>query len=241
MTIFHLKIQNMKRKKDSDDHSDRENQIPEIQSTLVESAKLNNTDDDSIENYSIEDTIELDCKKSRLIKKQKAFQDAVEDFTSGRSTSIRQASRKFGIPYTTLYDVFISGGKFKGSGTHSTVLTKSEEKKIAIIALGQTNEGKDLTWPKLKEIMMDEMDAIKSEDPRRDMCKVSATFGSLLNMSFVRRFAERNGLSKYLLKRFTVPTRPHECKRCGFTFSWKNALVKHIRIDSCPRKIVKKL
>ena len=119
------------------------------------------------------------------------------------------------------------------------MLKKSEEKEIARIALEETNEGKDLTWPKLKEIMIYEMDAIKSNDPNRDLCKVSATFGSLLNISFVRRFAERNGLSNYLLKRFTVPTRPHECHICGFTFHWKNALVKHVRRNSCMRKIVK--
>ena len=84
------------------------------------------------------------------------------------------------------------------------MLTDEEEECIARAAVEKTTEGKELSWSILKEIMMDEMEVIKSKDPSRDMCKVSSTLGSLLNISFVRRFAERNGLSQYLLRKFTA-------------------------------------
>ena len=77
--------------------------------------------------------------------------------------------------------------------------------------------------------MLAEIDMIKSQDPSRDMLKVSSTLGSLLNISFVRRFAERNGLSKYLLKKLTIQCRPFNCETCGSAFTFKNALVKHIK------------
>ena len=150
-------------------------------------------------------------------------------FVSGRSLSLRQAAKKYGVPPSTLYGVFMSRGKYIGSGNHSKVFTEEEEQDIARIALEKKDDGKDLTWSNLKEIMIEEMEIIKLKDPSRDMCKVSSTPGSLLNSSFVRRFAERNGLSKYLLKKFTVPTRPHQCQQCGDTFSYKNVLVKHIK------------
>ena len=79
----------------------------------------------------------------------------------------------------------------------------------------------------LKEMLMVEMEMLKTMEPNRDMTKVSSTQGSLLNVSFVRRFAERNGLSKYVLKKFTVLNRQFQCEECNKTFSFKNALVKH--------------
>jgi len=166
-------------------------------------------------------------KKSEVKIKQKMFQEAIEDFLSGRSTSLRQAAKKFGIPKSTLYGVFVSRGSYTGSGCYSKVFTPEEEQSIARTALEKTSGGKDLTWMILKQIMMEEMEMIKSMEPGRDMSRVSSTQGSLLSISFVRRFAERNGLSKYLLKKFTAPSRPHECEECGKTFTFKNALVKH--------------
>ena len=129
-----------------------------------------------------------------------------------------------------MYRVFTSSsGVYKGAGNHSKVLTEQEEYAIARTALQKTDDGKDLSWSRLTEIMMTEMDVLRSKHPSRDMCKVSSTMGSLLNKSYVRRFAQRNGLSVHLLKRFTVPTRPYECEKCGLAFSFRNALVSHMK------------
>ena len=76
------------------------------------------------------------------------------------------------------------------------VFIEEEEQNIARIALEKKDDGKDLTWSNLKEIMIEEMEMIKLKDPSRDMCKVSSTQGSLLSSPFVRRYAKRNGLSK---------------------------------------------
>ena len=92
--------------------------------------------------------------------------------------------------------MFVSNGKYTGSGNHSSVFTDAEEQDIARIPLEKTNKGKNLSWSRLKEIMIEEMEIIKSKNPSRDICKVSSTQGSLLGSPFVRRYAKRNGLSK---------------------------------------------
>ena len=140
-----------------------------------------------------------------------------------------KAAKKFGIPHSTLYDVFISGGSYQGSGRKCTVFTLVEEKNVANKVLEMTHGGQNLTWPILKDIMVQELELLMSLDPRRMRSKVSVKDGSLLNIPFVRRFAQRNDLSKLLMKRFTVTHRPHKCEVCQTTFSFKNALVKHMR------------
>ena len=128
-----------------------------------------------------------------------------------------------------MYGVFVSGGSYTGSGPKSRVFTPEEEKKVAKKALEKTNEGKDLTWSFLRQIMVEEVELLMSKDPTRVRSTISTIDGSLLNMSFVRRFAKRNGLSKYLLQKFTILERPYECEVCEKTFSFKNALVKHMK------------
>ena len=142
---------------------------------------------------------------------------------------MKKAAKTFGIAYRTLYDVFISGGSYQGSGRRCKVFTLEEEINVANQALEKTRDGKDLTWPILKDLMVKELELLMSLDPIRIRSKVSVTDGSLLNIAFVRRFAQRNDLSKFLLKRITVKDRPYECDICDSTFSFKNVLVKHRR------------
>ena len=49
----------------------------------------------------------------------------------------------------------MSRGKYIGSGGHTKVLTEEEEQDMARMALEKTNEGKELSWSKLKEIVME--------------------------------------------------------------------------------------
>ena len=142
---------------------------------------------------------------------------------------MRKAAKEFGIPHSTLYDVFVSGGSYQGAGRKCKVFTLEEEKNVANKVLEKTHGGKDLTWAILKDIMVKELELLMSLDPCRMRSKVSVKDGSLLNIPFVRRFAQRNDLSKLLMKRFTITNRPFECEICGTTFSFKNALPKHMR------------
>ena len=138
--------------------------------------------------------------KIDIRKKQALFEKAIKDFLDGESSSLRRSAKKFGIAHSTLHRVFVSRGEFTGSGNHSRVFTRKEEENIAKIALENSDNGEKLTWSNLREIMLAEIDRIKSQDPSRDMFRVSSTMGSFVNRSFVRRFAERNGLSACLIK-----------------------------------------
>ena len=170
-------------------------------------------------------------KKKKVRLRQKKFEEAIDDFLSGKVNSLSQAAKKHGLPQSTLYGVLVHrGGKFVGSGqNHSRLLTDAEEEIIAKTALEKSNHGKGLTWPLLRDIMIEEVENIKKNEPGRDIFRISAKTGTLLNVSYVRRFADRTGLSPYILKRFTVQTRPFVCKLCEKAFSFKNALVKHMK------------
>ena len=137
-----------------------------------------------------------------------------------------KVAKHFEVPYSSLYDIFVTRGSYNGKGRKSTVFTLEEEKDISRRALENSNNGSDLTWTMLKDVLEKEVEMLMSTNPRRDTFRVSATKGSLLNINFVRRFAKRNALMKYHIKK---PNGTHECEKCKKTFSFKNALVKHLK------------
>ena len=170
----------------------------------------------------------INDKRLKREMKRKLYEEAVSDFLSNKSPNLMQCAKKFGLPTSTLYDLVISNRGWIGRGQQSKVFENEEE--VAKIVLEKTNDGKELSWPLLKQLLLDELEQRRSSNTNnRDMCRVSTTSGTLLNMSFVRRFAERNGLSKYLLKKFLVTDRPYQCERCSKSFIWKKDLVKHER------------
>ena len=159
--------------------------------------------------------------------KRKVYEEAISDFLSNKSSSLMQCAKKFGLPKSTLYGVIMANRGFLGQGNQSKVF--DDEHEIAKKVLEKTNHGKELSWPLQKQLLLDELEQRRSTNTNNDICRVSTTSGTLLNISFVRRFAERNGLSKYLLKKFLVTDRPYRCELCDKSFIWKKDLVKHER------------
>ena len=93
--------------------------------------------------------------------------------------------------------------------------------------LERTNGGKELSWKFLKEMIIEELNIIKINQPDRDFARISCKNGNIIEMTYVRRFAERNNLSRFLLQKFTKPNRNFECDICGSRFTMKNVLEAH--------------
>ena len=93
--------------------------------------------------------------------------------------------------------------------------------------LERTSGGKDLSWKFLKEMIIEELNIIKINQPDRDFARISCKNGNIIEMTYVRRFAERNNLSRFLLQKFTKPNRNFECDICGSRFTMKNVLEAH--------------
>merc|ERR1719369_705676 len=133
--------------------------------------------------------------------KRKIYEEAVADFLSSDSQNLSQCAKKFGLPPSTLYDLVTSDRGYQGKGSQSKVFTVEEEHEIAKTVLEKTDNGKELSWTMLKGMLQDEIEMIRLKTPSRNMTRVSSTSGSMTNMSFVRRFAERNGISQFLRRR----------------------------------------
>ena len=161
-----------------------------------------------MESITKEDSIVI--KDTILTKqmKRKVYDDAVADFLISDSPSLRQCAKKFSLPSSTLYDLITSNHGYIGRGRKYKIFTVEEEQEIAKTVLGKTNNGKELSWSLLNQLLLDELERKKSSNPNLNIYRVSATSGTLLNMPLVRRFAARNGLSKYLLKNAYLKKKP---------------------------------
>ena len=84
-----------------------------------------------------------------------------------------------------------------------------------------------MSWKFLKEMIIEELNIIKINQPDRDFARISCKNGNIIEMTYVRRFAERNNLSRFLLQKFTKPNRNFECDICGSRFTMKNVLEAH--------------
>jgi len=176
-----------------------------------------------------EKRIRTENKKSETIRKQQLYQEGINSYLSGESPSLYAVAKRMGLNYSTLYQIFTVGGTYKAKGRKSTVFTEEEEKGITEKVLASSNNGKDLTWDMLRNMLVKEAELLMVANPDRDIMRISATSGTIMNKSFVRRFAQRNYLSEFLLKKYTLTDRPFRCEECNLGFTFKNILVKHLK------------
>merc|ERR1712096_482735 len=99
-----------------------------------------------------------DEKGTILFEKQKLYQSATAAYMSGQFSSLRSAAKHFGVPRTSLYRLVVDQKMFQGRGRRSKVFTEEEEIGLGREALKETNDGKDLTWPKLSEILQKKLE-----------------------------------------------------------------------------------
>ena len=79
----------------------------------------------------------------------------------------------------------------------------------------------------LRELLTEEITKLKQTQPGRQF-SVSAKDGAVINKSYVRRFAIRNKLEKYMFQKYTLSDkRKFECDICNKSFTLKCSLTTH--------------
>jgi len=178
-------------------------------------------------------------KKDKLvndrIEKKIKFGRAMVEVLSGKSDSTRATARKFDVPESTLRNLLKSGRTFKGQTTSSR-LTQEEEKSITKRILERTNGGQDLTLGIVQNILIEELNIIKVNEPQRE--EIFKLFQDAPDVekstlyNFAYAFAQRNRLHALATQKRDEDLelrRNYECDLCEKRYTWKNALTEHRR------------
>jgi len=167
-----------------------------------------------------------DIKHNDIIEKQILHERAIEAYLGG-DASLSQIGQQFGVKKSTLCKLLKCDKKFSGKGNKSQLFTEDEEKVIAEKALARirTGSGGQMTLSSLRELLTQEMARLKVDQSQRQL---GAKEKTEINKSFVRRFAIRNKLERYMFQKYTLSEkRKFECDICNKSFTLKCSLVTH--------------
>ena len=178
-------------------------------------------------------------KKDKLvndrIEKKIKFGKAMVEVLSGKSNSTRATARKFDVSEATLRNLLKSGRTFKGQTT-SARLTQEEEKSITKRILERTNGGQDLTLGIVQNILIEELNIIKVNEPQREeifkLLPDAPDVEKSPLYNFAYAFAQRNRLHALATQKRDEDLelrRNYECDLCEKRYTWKNALTEHRR------------
>ena len=143
------------------------------------------------ENEMIRSPVNLREEKFNLkIEKKIRYEKAKAAVTSGRAKSCREAARMFGVSKSVLYDYVNKGISFQGSGSTLKKFSKDEEKLIVERIKKLVEGGRNLTIKLIGEVMAEEAEVIKINQPER-----SEDMQSVLKEGFLHQFARRNNLN----------------------------------------------
>ena len=107
------------------------------------------------------------------------------------------------------------------------MFSEEEEKAVTEKALSWINSGGRMNLNSLRQLLTEEINMLKMTQPERQV-SVSAKDGAVINKSYVRRFAIRNKLEKYMFQKYTLSDkRKFECDICNKSFTLKCSLVTH--------------
>merc|ERR1712137_927040 len=129
---------------------------------------------------------------------------------------------------STLCKLLKCDKKFSGKGNKSQLFTEDEEKAIAEKALARIRSGNggQMTLSSLRELLTQEMTRLKVDQSQKQLG--GAKDKTEINKSFVRRFAIRNKLERYMFQKYTLSEkRKFECDICNKSFTLKCSLVTH--------------
>ena len=134
-------------------------------------------------------------KNNKKILRQISLLEAIGDLVDGKAYTSRDVENRYGISYRVL-EKFVFNNRDIGQffqGKQNQFLTREEEKAISERALKLYKDGETLTPKKLMNIIYD----------------VSQ---KLVNRDFVRRFAARNNLTRFL-RHIIVKAKKYGCYR----------------------------
>ena len=143
-----------------------------------------------IENEIIRNPMTLREEKFNLkIDKKIRYEKAKAAVTSGRAKSCREAAKMFGVSKSVLYDYVNKGTSFQGAGSTLKKFSLDEEKLIIERIKRLVEGGRNLTIKLIGEVITEEADEIKINQPER-----MEDMQSVLKKGFVHNFAKRNNL-----------------------------------------------
>ena len=134
-----------------------------------------------------------DAKKFALDQRKQLYDRACQDFEQGKFPSIFEASKHYGLSYTSLYRYLVNGDTFKGKGRKSNVLTDEEEKKIVDHIIYRQRIGCGMTYLQLQLLIQEVLVAVTSSNPERT--SPYADKGHFPNRQFARNLAKRHNLT----------------------------------------------
>ena len=134
-------------------------------------------------------------KKSVVTKEEKEekYEQAVSDFLSGKSKSIRKAANKFGVAKSALYRYIVTADSYKGQGRKNVVLTEEEERKIVDHILFRKTIGCGMSLYQVQLLIQEVLIAVCSANP--DRTSPYADSNHMPNKMFVSRFVSKHGLT----------------------------------------------
>ena len=160
--------------------------------------------------------------RNKMIQQQFLCRKALEGLVNGDYPSVRSAAMDYGVCPSYLSRSLNKPTLFAGKGKRGP-LTPQEEQHITKVALERIEKGLAFTSKELKHIIEQEVERIKLKYPERNivMSKVKGA-----DENFVRHFADRNDLKKYLVVKKLIK-KEFECDVCFKGFTMKNAMDLH--------------
>lgn len=161
--------------------------------------------------------------RNKMIQQQFLCKKALEGLVNGDYPSVRSAAMDYGVCPSFLSRSMNKPTLFAGKGKRGP-LTPQEEQHITKVALERIKRGLALTSKELKHIIEQEVERIKLKYPERNivMSKVKGA-----DENFVRHFADRNDLKKYLVSISKKLKKEFECDVCFKGFTMKNSMDLH--------------
>jgi len=166
---------------------------------------------------------------NRKLDKKIKYEKAMAFYKSGQAFSVHHAAKMFGADPKCLRRLVQSGRSYRGGGKYLSRFSKEEEKVIVDRAL-KLSEENALTYKILQEVILEEADVIKINQPERSD-KMLFTSTDLIQLA--RNLAARNGIKDLvnaLLKKDRESRRTYECEICQQSFTYQNTLVKHRKV-----------
>ena len=191
--------------------------------------ELKEEEEQLIRDLILHPTTEKEKRDNEKLEKKIKYGKAMMEVLNG--SHIRPAARKFGVAESTLRWSYKHGKKYYGGGNHTKVLTPQEEREISKRMLAISNGGEDLTHSMMRQILREELDVIKVNEPHREeifrVCP--GPVPGKVKQDYFYNFATRNDLL-----RFTLPEseerkkrRIHKCDLCEKSYALKNGLMYH--------------
>ena len=152
-------------------------------------------------------------------------------FTS-RDVSIREAAKFYNIDNSHLCKLIRSNSSFKGKGKKSGVFSEEEEAKMVRTMMERSDDGANLTHKMVKQVVHEEAELIKINEPYRKTFELCPETGEvLIRDHFFWNFLQRHELTKHLtsIKMRDSKEKPYECVICHRKFHFKNCLVTHCK------------